>query len=65
MMPGVNYVIYGCSSARLTPGVSLYQSLTLEENIVAVITQNRVIDENLKKPIKNQTLCTCRWFLLN
>ena len=55
MMPGVNYVIYGCSSARLTPGVSLYQSLTLEENIVAVITQDRVIDDNLKKQIKNQT----------
>ena len=60
MMPGVNYVKYDCFSARLTPGVTLYQSLTLEENIVAVITQTRVIDENLKKPIKNQTLCTCR-----
>ena len=55
MMPGVNYVIYGCSSARLTPGVSLYQSLTLEENIVAVISQDRVTDDNLKKQIKNQT----------
>ena len=64
MMPGVNYVIYGCSSARLTPGVSLYQSLTLEENIVAVITQDRVMDDNLKKQIKNQTLSTCRLFLL-
>ena len=64
MMPGVNYVIYGCSSARLTPGVSLYQSLTLEENIVAVITQDRMIDDNLKKQIKNQTLCTCTLFLL-
>ena len=64
MMPGVNYVIYGCSSARLTPGVSLYQSLTLEENIVAVITQDRVIDDDLKKQIKNQTLCTCRLFLV-
>ena len=38
MMPGVNYVIYGCSSARTTAGVLVYQSLTLEENIVAVIT---------------------------
>ena len=55
MMLCVNYVIYSCSSARLTPGVSLYQSLTLEENIVAVITQDRVIDDNLKKQIKNQT----------
>ena len=31
MMPGVNYVIYGCSSARTTPEVSLYSSLTLDE----------------------------------
>ena len=48
MMPGVNYAIYGCSSAKTTPGVWLYRSLTLEENIVAVITQDRVIDSNLK-----------------
>ena len=52
MMPGANYEIYGCSSARLNPGVSLYGSLTLEENIVAVITQDRMIDDNLKKQIK-------------
>ena len=64
MMPGVNYLMYGCSSARATPGVSLYRSLTLEENIVVVITQDRVIDDNLKRQIKNQTLCTCRLFLL-
>ena len=64
MMPGVNYVIYGCSSARTTPGISLYQNLTLEENIVAVITQDRVIDNNLNRQIKNQTSCTCRLFIL-
>ena len=64
MMPGVNYVIYGCSSARTTPGVSLYRSLTLEGNIVAVITQNRVIGNNLKRQIKNQTFCTCWLFVL-
>ena len=64
MMPGVNYVIYGCSSTRTTPGVSLYWSLTLEENIVAVITQDSVIDDNLKRKIKNQTFYTCRLFLL-
>ena len=64
MMPGVNYLIYGCSSARTTPGVSLYHSLKLEENIVAVITQDRVIDNSLKRQIKNQSLCTCRLFAL-
>ena len=55
-MRGVNSVIYGCSFARTTPGVSLYRSLTLEDNIVVVITQDRVIDDNLKRQIKNQTL---------
>ena len=64
MMPSINYVIYGCSSARTTPGVSLYRSLTLEEDIVAVITQDRVIDDSLKRQTKNQTLCTCRSLLL-
>ena len=48
----------------LTQIVSLYHSLTLKENIVAVITQDKVIDNNLKKENKNQTLCTCRLFLL-
>ena len=64
MMPGVNYLICGCSSARTTPEVSLYRSLTLGENTVAVITQDRVIDNSLKRQIKNQTLCTCRLFAL-
>ena len=48
MMLVVNYVIYGCSPARETPGVSPYRHFTLEENIVAVITQDRVVDDNLK-----------------
>ena len=51
MMPGVNYIIYGCFSARTFPVVSLYRGLTLEENIVPVITQDRVIDDNLKRQI--------------
>ena len=61
-MPGANYVIYGCSSARTTPGVSLYWSLIVKENIVAVITQGRMIDDNLKGQIKNKTLYSCRLY---
>ena len=34
-----------------------------KKNIVAVFTLNRVIDDNLKKQIKNRTLYTCRLFL--
>ena len=64
MILGVNYVIYGCFSARTNPGVLLYRSLTLEENIVAIIIPDKVIDDNLKKQIKNRTLCTCRLFLI-
>ena len=46
-------------------GVLLYQNyFTLDENIAAAITQDRVIDDNLKRQIKNQTLCTCRLFQL-
>ena len=63
-MPGGNYVIYGCSSARQTPGRSLYRSFTLEENIIAVITQERVVDDNLKRQLKNRTLCIIRLLLL-
>ena len=54
MMPGVNYVIYGCSSARTTPRVSLHWSLTLEENMVAVCTQDRVIDDNFNRKLKTK-----------
>ena len=56
MMSGVNYVIYGCSSARSTPDISLYRSLTLDE---------KYCWRNLKRQIENQTLYTCRLFLLN
>ena len=48
MMPGVNYVIYGCFFARKSPRILLQ-----EENIVAVIIQD-----------KSRILCTCRLFLL-
>ena len=62
MMSGVNYVICGCSSARTTPEVRSF--LTVEKNIIAVVTQNREIDDNLERQIKNQTLRTFRLFLL-
>ena len=52
MMAGINYVIYGCFSARTTQGVSLYWSLTLKENIVAVITQDRVMMTIWKDKLK-------------
>ena len=58
IMPGVNYAINSCSFSRTTLG-KLWR-----KNIVAIITQDRVIDDNLKRQIKNRTLHTCRLFLL-
>ena len=58
-MPAISYVIYGCSSSRATPGASHQR-----ENIVAVVTQDKVIDDNFKRQIKNRTLYTSRLFLL-
>ena len=61
MMPGLNYVIFGWSSERPTPGVSLHRSLTLEGNTAAVITQDRVIDDNQKSKLKTK-LCVLAEF---
>ena len=45
--------------------LSLYRSFTLRrENIVTVIIQDRLIDDNLKRQIKNRTLYTSRLFLI-
>ena len=38
--------------------LSLYWTFTLGENIVAVITEDRLIDEKLKRKIKTRTLYT-------
>ena len=56
-MPGVNYAINGYSSSRTTPGVQEWK-----ENIAAVITRDKMIDDNLKRQIRKYI---CRLFLLN
>ena len=40
-MPGLNYVIYDFSA----------RTIALQENIIAVITQDRVRDDNVKRQI--------------
>ena len=65
MMSDINYIIYGCSYARTAPGVSFtIQELNTGGEILAAIFQDRIIDDNLKRQIKNGTLYTCRLFLL-
>ena len=56
IMPAVNYVIYGCYSRSYHyTGASHWR-----KSIVAVITQDRVKDDSLKREIKNRTLYTCK-----
>ena len=73
IMLALDYVIYRCSSSRTTPGATIYytyiihhyrRGLHWRKNSVAVITQDRLIDDNLKRKIKNQTLHTCRLCLM-
>ena len=58
-----NSTIPGFSSSRTTPGVSQYSSNT-KGLTVAVITSDRVINDNLKSQIKIRILHTCRLLLL-
>ena len=58
-MPALKYIVYGCFSLRTTPEV-----ITLHFTLDAEMVQDRVRDDNLNNQIKNQTLHTCRLFLL-
>ena len=58
-MTVVNYAINSCSCLRTTLGAQHWR-----KKIVAVITQGKVIDGNLKRQIKNRTLHTCILFLI-
>ena len=60
MIPSVNYVIHDFSFVKTIPTGAQHW----RKNVFAVITQDRVIDDNLKRQIKNQTLYASRLFLL-
>ena len=64
-MPAVNYLIYGFSSLRTTPGVLTMQMLhnggkILLQLLLKINDRWYVIDDNMKRKIKNRTLYTCR-----
>ena len=52
-MPGVNYAIHGCSSLSNSRSNTI-QEKQCRKDTVAVITQDRVIDDKLKRHIKNR-----------
>ena len=62
-----NCSIFNCHSSRAALGISFFRVPTKDDeystnwrnNIVAVVTRDRVIDGNLKRQIKNRALHTC------
>ena len=66
-MPGENWWIFNCHCSRVAPEISFFRVTTKDDkhstnwgnNIVAVMTRDRVIDGDLKGQIKNRTLHTC------
>ena len=65
-MPAVNYVIYGCLSSRTAPRVITIRKLhTGGTTLLQLLHEIEwVIDDSLKRQIKNRTLHTCTLFLL-
>ena len=65
-MPGETCSVFNCHSSRAAPEISFFRVPTKDDeystnwrnNIVAVITCDRVIDGNLKRQIKNRALHT-------
>ena len=57
-MSGVSYAVYGFSSSRTTPDVTLYRCNTGGNALLQLLRDNLKID-SLKRAFKNQTLYTC------
>ena len=63
-MAAVNYVIWLLLFENNFRSHHYTGASNWKKNTVAVITHDRVIDDNLKRHMKNRTLYTCRLFLL-
>ena len=67
-MPGANCSMYGCSTSRKNKDISIFRvtrgkdefSLNWRKKLESVITRDRVLDENLRRQIENQTLYICQ-----
>ena len=63
-MAAVNYVIWLLLFENNFRSHHYTGASNWKKNTVAVITHDKVIDDNLKRHMKNRTLYTCRLFLL-
>ena len=66
-MPGKNCVIFGCSTSRSRKGIGIFKVPTLtndankkwSNDLISVITRDRLIDNFLKKRIDSYNLYIC------
>ena len=66
-MPGKNCAIFGCSTSRRHKGISIFKVPTpfndtnkkWSDDLIDVITRDRLIDNSLKKRINSCNLYTC------
>ena len=67
-MPGENCCIFGCGTCRREKGVSIWKLPTpntparakWREELLRIITRDRVVDENFKRKRDNDTLYICQ-----
>ena len=60
IMPGANCAIFGCNTSRIHKGISIFKvpksvddySKKWRENVISVITRDRVIDQSLRRQIE-------------
>ena len=60
-MPGPNCSVFGCGTCRNQSGMGIFKipapkhefHTKWRNDLLAVVTRDRVLDENLKKQIKN------------
>ena len=66
-MPGANCTIFGCNTSRIHKGISIFKvpksvdnySKKWRENVISVITRDRVIDQSLRREIETDKLYVC------
>lgn len=66
-MPGANCSVYGCATSRRTKYISIFglpageddYNANWRQQMVNIITKDRVIDQSLKVQIDKKTLHVC------
>jgi len=66
-MPGANCSIFGCSSSRYTPDISIFRvprgdneyNVNWRSKLINIVTKDRVVDKSLREQIKKKNISIC------